>query len=51
MARTVNVPVDLLDDPKAVNLEPAGKRLYVTAWAICDDKGFVPKETLDFATE
>lgn len=51
MARTVNIPLDLLDDPKAVNVGPAGKRLYVTAWAICDDKGVVPKETLDRATE
>jgi hypothetical protein len=44
------MPADLLDDPKAAGLSASAKRLLVTSWAICDDKGFVPQDKLDAAT-
>jgi hypothetical protein len=49
MARTINVPVDLLSDPKTASVSPSARRLLVTSWAICDDKGNVAATLLDQA--
>jgi hypothetical protein len=49
VAKLINVPKSLLDSDKATNLEPAAKRLLVTAWAICDESGKLLQDNVPLA--
>jgi hypothetical protein len=51
MASFVRVPADLLSDPKCNELTPDAIRLYVSAWAACDDQGHLAKELVDPITD
>ncbi|MGO9834895.1 MAG: hypothetical protein ACLP1X_11810 [Polyangiaceae bacterium] len=51
MAAFINMPADLLADPKTAQLDPPLKRMLVTVWAICDHKGRVSESDADRAAE